>query len=119
MENVKYGFAFDSTAHKLGLHDGDKVISFDGGKKFKSIDHIGMEMLIENAKSVEVERKGTNITLPIPSSIYKEILANKDPEFATPLVPAIVDSLLPQGALVKAGGKVGDKIIQLDSVPIQ
>lgn len=118
IENVKYGFYADTTAQKIGLRIGDKILTYDGGKQFKNVDHIGMELLIENAHSIEVDRKGQKLSLPIPQSIYKEILANKGAEFVYPLMPCVVDTLLPDMALAKAGGKQDDQIIQLDSVPI-
>jgi regulator of sigma E protease len=117
--NAKYGFAVDSTARKIGLEDGDKILSFNGGKTFKRIDIIGLDMLLNNAKTIEIERDGQKKSLEIPKSIYKEILANKDPDFAVPRIPSVVDTLIPGLTLEKAGGKVGDQIIQVDSIPVR
>lgn len=118
VENVKYGFAVDSTARKIGLQDGDKIISHDGGVKFKRIEAIPIDMLVDNAKTLEIERNGEKKTLEVPSFVYKEILNNKGAEFLTPIVPCVVDTLFPDMALAKAGGKQDDRIIQLDSIPI-
>lgn len=117
-ENVKYGFAVDSTAKKIGLQDGDKIISYNGGKKFTRIEAIPIDMLINNAHTLEIDRAGEKKTLDVPSSIYKEIMATKGADFLTPIVPCMVDTLFPDMALAKAGGKQGDRIIQLDSVHI-
>ncbi|HLP20917.1 MAG TPA: RIP metalloprotease RseP [Chitinophagales bacterium] len=118
VENVKYGFAVDSTARKIGLQDGDKIISHDGGVKFRRIEAIPIDMLVDNAQTLEIERNGEKKTLAVPSSIYKEILANKGSEFLTPIVPCVVDTLYPEMALAKAGGKTNDRILSLDTVPI-
>ena len=116
VENVKYGFAADSTAQSFGLMDGDKIISYNGGKKFKNADKVGLEMLINNAKTLEIDRAGEKKTLTIPKSVYKDILANKGDGFMVPLIPCVVDSVKPESPLAKAGGKKGDRIIQLDSI---
>ena len=117
-ENAKYGFATDSTSTKVGLKDCDKIISYDGDKKFKNVITIGGDLLINNAKTIEIERDGQKMSLPIQSSIYKEILAAKGADFVSPVIPCIVDTLLP-GAYANAGGKQDDRIIQLDTVPIR
>lgn len=117
VENAKYGYAMDSTAEKIGLQDGDMIYSFDGGKKFKSVNTIGIDMLISGAETIEIGRNGERKTLPVPSSIYKEVMASKGAEFATPIVPCIVDTMIPGYALANAGGKQGDQILMIDSTP--
>lgn len=118
-ENAKYGFAVDSTAQKIGLKDGDKIISYNGGEKFTRVASIPIDMLINNAQTIEIERAGQPITLQVPKEIYKEIMATKGADFATPIVPCMVDTIFHEMALAQAGGKQGDRIIQLDTVPIQ
>lgn len=118
VENVKYGFSADSTAQKMGLQDGDMILSYDGGHKFRSAATVGIDLLIENAKTMEIERHGQKMTLTIPEEVYTEILASKGAGFVDPIMPCVVDTLLPDMALAKAGGKQGDTIIMLDSLPI-
>lgn len=117
-ENAKYGFTADSTAQKIGLKDGDKIISYNGGKKFTRIEAIPIDMLINNAQTLEIERTGEKLTLQVPKEIYKEIMATKGADFISPIVPAIVDSVYADMAYAKAGGKQGDTIIQFDSIPV-
>lgn len=118
-ENAKYGYAVDSTARKIGLEDGDRIISYNGGQKFKNYAGISIDMLINNAKTLEIERSEEKKTISVPKSIYKEIMANKATPFVEPIYPCIVDTVIPGMPLSKAGGKKGDRIIQLDSIPIQ
>jgi regulator of sigma E protease len=119
VENAKYGFAPDSTAAKVGIKAGDKIVSYDGGKMFSSALKVPIDLLVNNAKSIEVERDGQKISLPIHKEIYKEMMASKGSDFVSPIFPANVDTLIPGWALSKAGGKQGDKIIQIDSLPIR
>lgn len=102
-ENAKYGFTADSTAQKIGLKDGDKIISYNGGKKFTRIEAIPIDMLINNAQTLEIERAGEKLTLQVPKEIYKEIMATKGADFISPIVPAIVDSVYADMAYAKAG----------------
>lgn len=118
VENAKYGFAMDSTAKKIGLQDGDKIISYNGSEEFKSINTVGIDLLLNKAESIEVERNGEKKSVYVPATIYKEILATKGVEFVTPILPCVADTLLPDMALAKAGGKQGDRIIAIDSTPI-
>lgn len=119
VENVKYGFAVDTVVQQMGLKDGDKFISYDGGKKFRSANTIFIDMLLNGATSVEIDRNGQKLTLPVPQSIYKEMLAHKKPDLISPFIPCVVDSVLPGSVLARAGGKHDDKIIQVDSIPVQ
>ena len=118
VENAKYGFSTDSIGRKMGLEDGDKIISYDGGKKFDDVRKVAITLLIDNAKTLEIERNGEKKSLTIPIEVYKNIMSSKGAEFITPIIPAVVDTLLP-GALANAGGKQGDRIIQIDTTPIK
>lgn len=118
VENAKYGFAMDSTAKKIGLQDGDKIISYNGGEEFKSINTVGIDLLLNKAESIEVERNGEKKSVYVPATIYKEIMATKGMGFVAPALPCYVDTLLPGMALANAGGKQGDRIIAIDSTPI-
>ncbi|MFN8285884.1 MAG: RIP metalloprotease RseP [Chitinophagales bacterium] len=119
VENVTYGFVVDSTANKIGLHDGDKILSYDGGRKFTHAGTIGVDLLLENAKTIEIERNGEKKSLEIPGSVYREIFATMGETFALPIIPCYVDTIFPTYALYKAGGKQGDQIIGLDTIPIR
>lgn len=118
-ENAKYGYACDTTAQKIGLVDGDKIVSYDGGKPFKSVNTIGIDLLLNSAQTIDIERNGEKKSLPIPSGIYKEVLASRGADFVSPIVPCVVDTLFPDMALAQAGGKTGDRILALDTLPIQ
>ncbi len=119
VENVKYGFAVDTVVQKMGLKDGDKIVSYDGGKKFRSASTIFIDMLLNSAKTIDVDRNGEKLSIAVPQSIYKEMLAHKKPDMISPFFPAVIDSVFPGLAMSKAGGKHNDKIIQFDTVPIQ
>lgn len=118
-QNAKYGYAVDSTARKIGLQDGDKIISYNGNKTFKDAGRVAVEMLLNNAKTVEIERDGKKMSLNVPVEVYRDIMAQKKGgTFVTPAMPCTVDSVLPGTPFDKAGGKRGDRIIGIDSIPI-
>jgi regulator of sigma E protease len=109
--NAKYGVTCDSIAIKAGLKNGDKIISVDN-KKIDNFYEIVPNIVLNNYKTIQVERNGqiTNITLPetlIPSLL-------KNPEFITPRVPFIIGELEKKSPGKKAGIKEGDKIIKFN-----
>ncbi len=118
-ENVKYGFAVDSTAKSIGFEDGDQIISYNGGKKFKDVRTIGIDMLINNAATVEILRNGEPKTIKVPPGTYKKMMTNRRADFLEPIHPCYVDTVFPNSPMDKAGGKAGDQIIQIDTIPIQ
>lgn len=119
VENAKYGFAVDTVVQKMGLKDGDKIISYDGGKKFRSAGTVFIDMLLNSATSIDVDRDGKKLSIPVPQSIYKEMLAHKKPDLISPFFPAVIDSVLPGSPIDKAGARHDDKIIAIDSMPVQ
>jgi regulator of sigma E protease len=118
VENAKYGFATDSTAHKMGLQDGDKIISYDGGKKFGGANTITADLLLNGATSIDIERNGEKKSVSFSKDIYKEIFANKGAEILVPFFPCVIDSVMPGSPIAKAGAQHGDSIIQIDSIPV-
>ncbi len=119
VENVTYGFAVDSTAAKIGLQDGDKIVSYDGGKKFTNEATIAIDLLLDNAKTIEIERNGEKKSLTIPTAVYREIFAGMGEGFVQPILPCYVDTIFSNYALAQAGGEQGDQIIGLDTIPIR
>ncbi len=116
VENAKYGIACDSLALKAGLKDGDKVISIDN-KKVDSFNSIPLEILINKASSIQVEREGEKLNIPIAEEILSDMLKHKT-SFVTPRIPCIVDSLEPKDSAEKAGLKPEDKLISINGISV-
>ncbi|MGP8217767.1 MAG: RIP metalloprotease RseP [Bacteroidia bacterium] len=114
-KNVKYGIYCDSTATRIGLKNGDKILSVDG-KEIENFDKIPLTIVLEKAHSIQVMRDGQQQNIPINENDISIILKNPL-EFIQPQYPCEVDSVMPGMAAEKAGLKKGDLILKLDSLP--
>ena len=73
-QDATYGMVVDSMGMKLGLKDGDKVLSVGGVEMLKfNSGLVNNEIVINQAKEMVVERDGQKINLPIPTDFVSEI----------------------------------------------
>lgn len=110
-KNAKYGIMCDSLAQSMGLQNGDKIVSLDHNKvkRFNMIVH---DMIVNNVESIQVERDGQILDVPIPDTIIAPLL--KSPGFITTRIPFIVDDFIKDSPAAKAGIKKDDQIIGLN-----
>ncbi len=121
--SAKWGIAADSLAESIGLRDGDKIIGFDG----KPVDRFGRimpEMVLSQAKVINLTRNGQAMNLPIPAGTVRSInsqnsaqsRSNKLP-FISPRIPTVVSSIEKGSAADKMGLKPGDSIVMTNGAP--
>lgn len=117
-QNVKYGVYADSLGQKIGLQDGDKIISINGMES-DNFYQIPREIILNEAKTIEVERNGQRVDIPIPEGTIRNLIARKGEPFAYPKFPAVVDSVTKEAKFV--GGELikGDQIVGLNGQPIR
>lgn len=120
-ENVKYGMAVDSMGMKLGLMDGDKVLRV-GNTTISRFNPglVSKEIVINEARTMEVLRNGETVSLAIPETIVAEMTKyeNKEKSLFYPRYLMNIDSVTPEGNAAAAGIKRGDQVIAVDSTPI-
>lgn len=114
---AKYGVVTDSLARSIGMKDGDKILTIDN-HHVEAFEAIPGDVILSEAKSIQVERDGKAINLPIPAGFTRQLLKQKSP-FAMPRLPYIADSTLPGSAAAAVGVKSGDRLIAINgqSVP--
>lgn len=115
LKNASYGIYCDSLALETGLKHGDKIVKI-GDKVPERFGDILVDLLVEEAKTITVDRNGNTITIEVPSDLSQKVIAQRNPTFALPFVPFIVDSLLPEGTAKNAGVMVNDRIIAIDTI---
>lgn len=119
--SVKNGMAVgDSLIYKIGFRDGDKVVSVNG-EAIRYFEDVPKKVLI-NSDKVVVDRKGELVTLSIPNDVLGQLSTKKIDKrglFGL-LMPAIIDSIKnpEKSNAFKAGILPNDRIIKLDSTPI-
>jgi regulator of sigma E protease len=74
--NVKYGIVVDETGEKLGFQNGDKVLSVDH-KPVENFAKVIPTIVLDKASSVQVERDGQRIDIPITNESFAILLKSK------------------------------------------
>lgn len=114
IKNAKYGMYCDSLATKVGLKSTDTVVAVNG-KTVTRFDSITMDIIFEKAKSIQVERNGKVVSLPVSEDNLSAILGDAK-GFIEPQVPFSVDSVMPNTGAASAGLKKGDRITKIDTI---
>lgn len=119
-DSLKQGISFNDPLFKsLGFKNGDNIIAVDG----KPVDDYQqvLKKLIVVDKEVTIIRDGKQQTLTMPVDLIGQ-LVEKRKKSETPLISpraeAIVVNIIDTSAAGKAGLKVGDHIVQIDSTPV-
>jgi regulator of sigma E protease len=116
-KNAIYGVYVDSLGMKIGLQDGDKILAING-KEVVNFGKISTDIILDEAKTLQIERNGQAITLPIPEGTVRQIIKRKGDPLALPKFPAIVDSVSPEAKFTLGRLQKGDQIIGFDGMPV-
>lgn len=116
--NLRYGVYADSLGRRMGMQDGDNIIAV-AGKPIVRQGTAGSEIIMNEARTVTVLRKGQHVELNVPEGIISQLSKNRLRGLAIVRYPAIVDSLLPEVKILSGSVKKGDTLINMDGHPIQ
>ncbi len=116
--NVKYGIMCDSLALNAGFQNGDKIISVDS-QKIEDFGKILGYIVLNNAKTVQVDRNGELVNLQMPESLIRELIKSKKIGFITPRCPYTVGYFAKGSPAKEAGIKEGDKIVKFEDKKIK
>jgi regulator of sigma E protease len=116
VSEVKYGVETDSLARSIGMKDGDKILEIDH-HKIEAFETIPAEVILYEAKSIQIERDGQRMDLPIPQGFINQLLKQKAP-FAAPRFPFIADSVLAGSAAARVKVQRGDQLIAINGMPV-
>ena len=110
---VKYGITVDTLGQKMGLQNGDKILSLDN-KPVEDFGKIPATIILEKVQTIQVERDSQKVEIMIPKEIISEILKHKSPDFISPRLPFVVADFAPGSSAKTAGMQVNDRIIGID-----
>ena len=116
-ENLKYGIYADTLATKIGLKDGDKIVAV-AGKKLERIGQTGSEIIMNEAKSITIDRNGQIMEIAIPAGFTRQLNRNRLQGFTYVRYPLIFDSILPKAKVVQGNLQKGDTLIAYNGHPI-
>ena len=111
----KYGISVDSLGYELGLRDGDKILSIDG-EYVENFQQIPMQIILDKARTIEVERNGKDTVINLPEDAVTKLLSSQDAAFISFRVPFMVADVMDHSAAKEGGLEVGDIIIGINDV---
>jgi len=112
--NVKYGIVTDSTGYSLGLRNGDKILTVDN-LKVENFRQIIPDIVLNNRKSIQVEREGQVVNVEIPAEYTAIMLKGKVMiDYRIPFGPFIIGSYGKESPGKSAGVLLGDELTGLD-----
>ena len=113
--NVKYGIAVDSVGIKIGLQNGDKILSVDN-MQVENFRKIIPTVILDKARTIQVERDGQKTDVEISDDDLALLIKSKEVlSYRIPFDYKIAK--FPKNSAAKeAGLKVGDKILGIDSL---
>jgi regulator of sigma E protease len=110
---VKYGITVDTLGQKLGLRNGDKILTLDN-KPVEDFFRIPATIILENVKTIQVVRDSQPVEVVIPGALLADIIKHKSPDFISVRIPFEAADFAPGSSAKTAGMQVGDKIIGID-----
>ena len=116
VKDMTLGMKFNQEAKSYGFKDGDILIGTEKGE-FKEFG-ANLYRDISEAKRVDIVRDGKSMSISLPGEINLLNMIKADPAFVRPLMPAVVDSVLPGTPAAKIGMQKGDKILAVNDAPI-
>ncbi len=112
LDSMTHGMAFNQEAKSYGFRDGDILIGTDK-VKFKDFS-TDLYRDLSEAKRVDIVRSGKPMCITLPGEINMLNMLKAEPAFVRPLIPSVVDSVIPSSAAAKAGIKRGDRIVGIN-----
>lgn len=115
VKNLKYGIYADSLAKSIGIQDGDNVVGIDG-KTIVNFGTLESDIVLSEAKKLQVIRQGQPIDINIPEGFIKNIVKQKKfTGMLVPRYPIIVDSVSSSAVITEGKLLKGDTLIALNN----
>ena len=115
VRNMTYGIMVDSTGMNLGFRNGDKILAVDGNKveNYLSIVH---DIVVNEAKTVQVERNGREMEIILPENTIAELIKSELP--ILPRMPFYIEGFTDKdSAAYYSGVREGDRVIAINDIP--
>ena len=115
LQDMTYGMEFNERAEEIGFRDGDILLSADD----QPLERFDVDMLraITEARVVKVNRGGQEMEVYLPEISLLDI-AKDSPAFVEPLLPNVVDSVMPGRPFAEVGIRQGDKLLAVNGEPL-
>jgi regulator of sigma E protease len=102
----------------MGLRNGDKILSVNG-QYVEDFNKIPMVLILEEARTIRVERNGQAMDISIPEGILGKLVKHRDPEFLSPRFPFEIEGFSDPSPAKEAGIEPGDRILSMNGEPTE
>jgi regulator of sigma E protease len=118
-KNLSYGIHPSEISKKMGLKDGDIIVALDQ-KELKDFFELESKIVLEDAKTIQVKRGDTVLSLAIPTTVAAELSnANNTTAFVMPLFPVIVDSIGKSAVVVEGRFQKNDTLLSINGESVK
>ena len=116
LQDMTYGMEFNERAEEIGFRDGDILLSADD----QPLQRFDVDMLraITEARVVKVNREGQEVEVFMPEISLLDV-AKDSPAFVEPLLPNVVDSVVPGRPFAEVGIQSGDVLLAINETPLR
>ena len=114
-QNAKFGIVVSETGREIGLRNGDKILAIDGNpvENFSKIVPI---IVLDGAKTIEVQRDSQRLTFEIKKEIIPKLLTDKNILSLRVPFSCKISAFGKQSPARDAGLELGDEILSIDSL---
>ena len=113
LQNVKYGIHADSTAIRIGLRSGDKVLSLDN-QPIEDLNALTATIILDQPKTIQIERDGQKMEFNITEDNISEMIAAKKAGGFFPRMPNVLDTVYSMTPMKWFGMQKGDSIVEVN-----
>lgn len=117
VKNATYGVVADSVLLDHGFKNGDRILTMEGVEPLKFTE-INKAVILEGARTFEVERNGAVKEIILPQNINEKLLERGAKMLFFPAFPFYVDSIVPGYAASNIGLRKGDKFLAVNNKPM-
>ena len=118
-KNLSYGVHATEVSKKMGIQDGDIIVSLDQ-QELTDFFELESKIVIDAAKTIQVQRGDSMINLTIPSTVAAELSnANNITAFVLPLFPVIVDSIGKTAVVVEGSFQKNDTLLSINGQSVR
>ena len=117
IKNLEHGIAINPISEKVGLKNGDQIVSIDG-KPVDDFFSLTKDVILDEAQSIQVLRDGQQVNIPVPKGTINSLIKRKA-QLVEPRVYPVVDTVVQRvtnftkDSLIK-----GDRIVALNGTPV-
>jgi regulator of sigma E protease len=116
ISKLKYGVSVDSLATRIGMQEGDKILAV-AGKPLERVGTTGSEIIMNEAKSITVERNGQRMEMAIPAGFINQLNKNRLGGFTYIRYPMVLDSILKDAKFDGPALQKGDTLLTFGNMP--